>query len=470
MSTKHCDHGRRQAGAAIARRVVLACVVLMLGRDVGHAEDAGAPTTGPASSAVPTSADAGDGGEALSEEITEEHPEERRERLLSRGSVLEPDEWTFEWRNGLHIVRGDGQFELLVGAQTMFEGAVFDVDEELPPSDSGWNADSDVRRARVFAQGTLAARWYFKVSYELTNTEFTDLYVGVLDVGPARSLQLGYMRSPFSIEQVTSLRNSLFLERSLADALAPKRRSGLIASGVAFEENLRWAIGGFYESDWTDPNEDDVEGLDGTWAVTARLNGTPIWEDDGRHLLLLGLSLERFDTPTTNGSVSSPPETRLVGKLVSTGTISDIHRGSRVGVEAAWVRGPLTLQGEALTLQLNRRGASDVGFWGGYLQGAWILTGEYRRYGRASGVFGRLVPERPFAPRKGQWGAVELAARISYLDLNDGAIRGGIETNMTAGVNWYLRTNLRLTANCIHGHVNGDGNVDVIQARLQLDF
>jgi phosphate-selective porin OprO/OprP len=360
-----------------------------------------APEVARAQDADPASTD-----EALSEEITEEEPEERRERLLLRGPVLDPDQWTFEWRNGLHIVRADGQFELLVGAQTQFDGAVYDLDEELRPSDSGWNAGSDVRRARLFGQGTVAARWYFKVAYELSNTAFTDLYVGVLDVGLARSVQLGYMRPPFSIEQVTSLRNTLFLERSLASALAPNRRSGLVASGVAFEDNLRWAIGGFYETDWTDPNEDTVEGLDGMWTVNARLTGTPVWEEEGRHLVLLGVSLDYFDVPDVDGSLGARPESHIVSKLLDTGMISDISGGGRVGIEAAWVRGPLTLQGEAITLQLDRSGASDVDFWGGYLQGAWILTGEYRKYGRASGVFGRIVPSRPFDPRKREWGAV----------------------------------------------------------------
>jgi phosphate-selective porin len=56
------------------------------------------------------------------------------------------------------------------------------------------------------------------------------------------------------------------------------------------------------------------------------------------------------------------------------------------------------------------------------------------------------------------------------LDLNDADIRGGQELNFTLGLNWYLLANLRLSANYVHGRVFGQGDVDTLQARFQVDF
>ena len=44
-------------------------------------------------------------------------------------------------------------------------------------------------------------------------------------------------------------------------------------------------------------------------------------------------------------------------------------------------------------------------------------------------MFGLVIPLEDFAPWKGQWGAVQLGARFSHLDLNDKDVRGGTDDN-----------------------------------------
>ena len=85
-------------------------------------------------------------------------------------------------------------------------------------------------------------------------------------------------------------------------------------------------------------------------------------------------------------------------------------------------------------------------------------------------MFGRVIPKNPFRPSARQWGAFQIAARVSMLDLDDADIRGGQELNFTLGLNRYLLSNLRLSANYVHGRVFGQGDVDILQARLHVDF
>ena len=122
--------------------------------------------------------------------------------------------------------------------------------------------------------------------------------------------------------------------------------------------------------------------------------------------------------------------------------------------------------------------------WGAYAQASYFLTGENRRYKTSSGVWTYVEPNKPFNPFEGRWGAWEIAARYSYFDGDDQAINGGREQNVTAGVNWYLFSAVRLMLNYVwadvkdtgdadrsgFGFTNASGNIHIIETRFQVEF
>ncbi len=96
----------------------------------------------------------------------------------------------------------------------------------------------------------------------------------------------------------------------------------------------------------------------------------------------------------------------------------------------------------------------DLNFDGWYMQASWVLTGESRGYSTANAAFTSPKPRIPFSVDGGGWGAWELAARYSDVDLNDhdgafhlatpfGGVRGGEQKIWTAGINWYPNSVLR---------------------------
>jgi phosphate-selective porin OprO/OprP len=73
---------------------------------------------------------------------------------------------------------------------------------------------------------------------------------------------------------------------------------------------------------------------------------------------------------------------------------------------------------------------------------------------------------RPKKPR----GALEAALRCSYLDLDGGDISGGVLSDVTLGLNWYLNPSMRLMFNYIFAYRNGYGSANIAQTRFQVDF
>ena len=164
------------------------------------------------------------------------------------------------------------------------------------------------------------------------------------------------------------------------------------------------------------------------------------------------------------------PEIRVDGeRLVSTGEIS-ARGGSLWGLEAVANIRNVYISGEFYEFGVDRSPSctgcavlGDPRFSGWYVTAAWVLTGERRIYqpvatNSSFATFGnpQLATALSFNGRN--WGAWEIAARYSDLDLNwhagglqttcvgafAGCIRGGEEKIWTVGLNWYLSNNVRM--------------------------
>src|SRR5262249_20225184 len=171
------------------------------------------------------------------------------------------------------------------------------------------------------------------------------------------------------------------------------------------------------------------------------LGGRVAWtpQKSATQVIHLGISASREERDaTTDGRgivhppsarVSTPPEAGLTPvRLVDSGTISNVDHVDRGGLEALWIGGPWSVQGEALSERVARFGGKpDYDAHGAYVFGSWIVTGESRPY--KGGNVGNIKPAGP-------WGAVELLLRYSELDLNSGPLQGGKEHDWTLGANW----------------------------------
>ena len=347
------------------------------------------------------------------------------------------------------------------------------------------------------------------------STAFKDAYVGINELPFLGHLKIGRFKEPFSLSKMTSSRFTTFMERSpVTDAFTPGRGLGVMAFDWSSSEDYTWAIGLFRSA--IDPDPPIRSSDSGGTAATMRATWLPWYDEatEGRGLFHLGLGYSYRDTDDGTAEFSSPPESLLaIGALdpgagslgiagmdlvhiVDTGSIDSTTNWQLLGLEAAWVYGPLSVQAEYMGAFVSRTLEGDAGFQrapdfqGCYVQMSYFLTGEHRPYNRTAGKFTRVVPFENFFRVRTENGSIvtgmgawEVAYRFSYVDLDfydedesaADRFKGGRSVNHTFGVNWYLNPYTRMMCNYVLLNATPKGDVDysdlhVFQVRAQIDF
>jgi phosphate-selective porin OprO/OprP len=392
--------------------------------------------------------------------------------------------WHYYGKEGFRIDSPKRNLRIKINLSVMVDGGYIGADDELEgafPDLEG--PDTDFRQLMLSTVGTLYDFAEFRVDIDFAFVrDVKDNWIRFTKIPLIGHVTLGHMKEPFSLESWTSLKALTFMENALPVlAFAPNRNIGIRRHSAALDQRMTWAVGAFLNTgSFSDVGEakDQLDEALG-WDLTARITYLSWYKDHGRRLQHLGLSYTHkvAYNRDTEVQIRARPESRLTDeRLVDTGKFL-IDTMDLITPEFAIVHGPLSFQAEYFHGFVNADQLDYADFWGFYLFGSYFLTGEHRSYGRGRGTFSLLDPRCQFRPLTGGWGAWELAARFSYIDLNDESIQGGKEFNFTAGLNWYINRNYRLMLNYVRATLKdrGDPEVDtgraeIIQGRLQVYF
>lgn len=368
----------------------------------------------------------------------------------------------------------DGEYSFKLGGFAQIDAGAFSDDRRDHPD------GTTVRRARLSASGVIAKDFNYKIENDFAGnaSALTDVYLQYTGLDPV-AVTIGQFKEPFGLETLTSDLFTSFVERAASHAFSPDRKIGVALSAYGRGDIGAWtAAGGFFGAGTGTASTDD-EAKD----FTGRLTLAPIAEKtEVLHFGIAG-SHRIPDAAAVTGAgtdvyrVSSRPETALTSsQAVDTGNMAGVDSVNLLGLEAAAVWGPFSAQGEYVLADVERRsGLSDPTFSGYYAEISYFLTGESRNYDAKAGRFDRVRPLNPFSLSKGGWGAWQVMARMSNLDLTDAGINGGEMNNMSLGVKWYPHSNVALLANYIKVDTNatavtpGD-DPDVWMLRTQFDF
>ncbi len=399
---------------------------------------------------------------------TAEAPATASSPAPTAASTEAPDPSAFKasWKDGLRFETPSRDFEFQLGGRLQYDWAFFTANESLGPVLGDLNENTEFRRARVLLAADLYRHVELKAEYDFAggDSEFKDVYIALNSVPGLGSVRFGHQKEPFSLEELTSSKYITFLERSLPNVFAPSRNSGVLAQRTFAEDRINWAGGVFRNT-----NDQGLGRLLGGYRFTTRFTGLPWYRDEGRKLLHLGVAYSRQNNPEEVLIYTQRPEAHLYPGAATTGVIASRSQ-DLLGLEAALVNGPFSLQGEFVNAFVDAPSVGDPRFSSYYVQASFFPTGEHRNYRTSSAAFDRLRPQSNFFDGSGGAGAWELAVRFSHLDFEDAGVAGETLDNFTFGVNWYLNPNTRVMWNYVFANREETENAHIFQTRFHIDF
>jgi len=373
----------------------------------------------------------------------------------------------------------EGDFSLQVGGRLQADAAFYDENRDA------FGDGTHIRRLFLDVRGTVGQHWNYRYQYDFArpggsdsgSRGVRDAWIQYTGFGP-HHITVGNFKAPLGLEHLASSLATTFIERGVTDLFSPDRRLGIGYDTSGSRWSTSWGVFG-------ERAESSASGADGDegWDVNGRFTFAPV--NDGTRIVHLGIA-GRYHQPedsTNELRFAARPEVNVnAARVVDTGTVAAVDDFYSLGLEAAVVLGPFSVQGEYIGTRLARSGTdaagnryrdADLDAW--YVYASYTLTGEPRRYRANTGTFDRPRVASPVG--KGGLGAWEVALRYSSADLSDASVLGGELENLTLGLNWYALDNLRFSANYIHvldverpGHLFDGLDLDSLVLRAQIDF
>lgn len=374
---------------------------------------------------------------------------------------------TPSWDKGLVFQSADKEFRVRIGGRVHQDWTFFASQSDSLQRRFGDLQDgTEFRRARIHVDGIAygTTEWRAEFDFGGGDASFREVYIGLKGVPGLSTLRLGHMQEPFSLEEITSSNYLVFHEYGLPGVFTPAYNAGVLLGGTFSSGRAGWAAGIFRDSDNYGKNSGD-----GKYALTGRVVMAPIYSRERKRAVHVGLSAS---IRNPNGGIvrySRKPEINLAPNLVSTPNIA-ADRVELFGVETLISQGRFFAQAEGIGSRIAKTGGGSAMFSGAYAYAGWFLTNDHRPYKPGQGVADRVNPSQNFDPRKSGWGALAVAARVSYLDLDDSGVRGGTLMDGTLGLDWFLNPNTSMKVGYVVTRPKGAGTLSAVQMRAQFDL
>ena len=456
------------------------------------------------------------------------------------------------WNNAFDAESANKDFRVKIGGRTQVDAAAFSVGPgpDQRPDQAGLEPaianTANIRRARFRIEGRMYEMYDWACEYDFVNqinvnnekfpsekdagplTAVTDLWMQVREIPILGTVRIGNQKDPYGYEHLTSSRWLNFMERSFnQDAFEGPFNNGFLPGIQILNNNeagdVAWQVGEFKNTS----NPFGFSNSSGGSMTVGRLVYLPVFEDEGRKLIHLGISGRTmeprrqylaFDAdglPIGNpvpavrfrsrGDIRNGPPGPLNSIYADAGLLSGTWQ-NMIGLEFVGNNGPWSFQSEYFGSWLYNARTTGIGasgtfgqqppkntpvgtvyYQGGYAEVLYFLTGESRTYSKIEYRFDRPIPHNNFYALRGggsgrrlsvSEGAWQVGVRYNYLCLNDGEVNGGVLNGMTLGLNWLLNPNARVYFNydftyrnfVNSNNVNGSGCINGFGTRLAFDF
>ena len=409
--------------------------------------------------------------------------------------------------DGFKISSLDKKHQLRIRGAVQTDGHFFVEDNQYKATDR-----FELKQARVWLEGYFFKDIYFKImpDFAASSNILPDAYLDYA-YHPAASLLVGKFKPSISLERLQGDSDGTFLERAFPTYLASNRDVGIqlhgafskpgyktetVAGPIDTKNTFTYQVGVTNGSgDDGSPNNDSKD-TDDNKEVNGRLFAHPFQHTGYSWLEGLGLGVA--------GSVGNPNAQALkaqatpIGRTTyldytktNTGFTTPTADGAtnRIYPQAYWFSGPFGAIGEYVisTQHLSGKNINNKSVNVKQSNKAWQILASYMVTGEDNSFAG-VKPIQNFDPLKGKWGALQLAARWSELDIDndtftviDPSKSATKARAWTIGANWYLNSNAIIRAD--YENVSFDGgagtssskvtdrpNEQVFATRFQLAF
>ena len=328
-----------------------------------------------------------------------------------------------------------------------------------------------LRRARLGVRGA-AGRFSYLVVVDAdadagASARAVEIEDAAVYYSPSDRIRLGVgrMKIPVTFGESASSNDMAFIERSLpVDAFTDGTLGPRVTNAQVWIYGRNHLVEAATHLARDAGGAPDAEARGKTVGVTGRASFAPV--RTATTALHLGGWVDRSGGPVGEARWGFGPELAVADVLALTGRRSDGRLEAPVhgGLEAAWLDGPLWAQAEVLGGRFRHAAGTGYAAGGWYAQVGYVAGGA-RRYEMREGTWSS--PTVASAPvTAGGNGALELALRYSTVDFGEPVNptetrpvgdtgHAGRQSNVTAGVNWYLTGRSRLMFNAIHVDLDG---------------
>ncbi|MCU0792847.1 MAG: OprO/OprP family phosphate-selective porin [Opitutaceae bacterium] len=364
---------------------------------------------------------------------------------------------------GFSLTSADKKFSLRIRGNIQADGRYY-LEEKSDASDT---PDAFVlRRIRPSFEGTVGEKFGFRIMPDFANNQLQllDAYA-TYKQSDEFSLLFGKAKSPFDLERLVSQTNLLFIERSYPTLLGPNRDTGVQASGDLFAG--RFSYQAAYLDGASDGGSVETDTNDGKDAVL-RLFTHPFKNNEDSFFkgLGFGVAYSAGTREVGSGAIRSYTTNALVPFFQYNGNVRPDGDHTRLSPQIYFYKGPFGLLASYTETDqelINTTTVTPASVRGDFANRAWAVTANYVLTGEDTGYNTSPKPRQDFNLSAGTWGAWEVAARVSAIDVDEGAFAGagtGIFANrntqaagvdsLSLGLNWYLNRNVKASLNFEH--------------------
>jgi phosphate-selective porin OprO/OprP len=339
-------------------------------------------------------------------------------------------------KDGFSLRSADNSFSLKIGGYVQADGRFFLHDDQGVATNTFL-----LRRVRPVLEGTVYKYYDFRIMTDFGGgaASVQDAYLDIA-YWPKIKLRAGKFKPPVGLERLQSGASLLFVERALPTSLVPNRDVGLQFHGDLGEGIFGYALGAFngvadggsgdgdandnktfagrifvhpFKATGVEPLQGlglGVSGSHGNEHGTAAAPGLPSFRSSGQ-LAFFSYRTAVAAVPASGATPASP----TVPPVVSDGRLF------RISPQGYYYWGPFGLLGEYVTSSQDVTLNAPAGIQSTTLKNSaaqvavsYVLTG-----GAAS--FKGVSPKQSFDPSKGEWGEIELKARVHRLKVDQDA-------------------------------------------------